>query len=558
MYIYSPLLKNISGVLKPSVMIGPHVVWSNPGYYNGTATSGDFADAVNDWLSTTAVTFTDEFGNSFVDVRPATSAKNDGSIHLFNLTVFYDYNATTRELAPSINNFLKDHQLDNGSNDTITVPFRVMSRTPGRVRLSGLCQTRDFPPALIGEIGNVELDEDTANARLLDLHSYFMDDTFGDADLIFSVSSSANPTFVDLGISDNRFLSADALTGDANDNWTGVVRATVHCSDPWGQRTESNEFSITVRNVNDPPVITSIPPRSTALGANYSYQATALDGDNDPLSYSLEKAPPGMAVDGATGLVLWKPEVAGYFNVSLAVSDGNVTAHQNFSILVIDNWMPEFTSIPIRTATAGREYTYTAVANDGDGDPLAYSLVIGPEGMAIGPQTGILKWTPKANQTGNHSISVGVSDGTTGMVHQAFVVNVQEVLPPSCSIVYPTQNAKVKGTIGVRGTAINGTDPVVQIRIRIDDRDYSVAEGQMNWTAPLNTLKLANGRHELSATASDGNLTSNPASVDFNVDNPQSNLSMDISYLWAFILLAVVVSMVSIHLMRKRKRTYRE
>ena len=49
---------------------------------------------------------------------------------------------------------------------------------------------------------------------------------------------------------------------------------------------------------------------------------------------------------------------------------------------------PVFTSTPVTTAGAGKNYSYDATATDADGDPLTYSLLEGPSGMTINPTTG--------------------------------------------------------------------------------------------------------------------------------------------------------------------------
>lgn len=84
---------------------------------------------------------------------------------------------------------------------------------------------------------------------------------------------------------------------------------------------------------NNVPVITSTAPTTGTVGQQYTYQATATDGDSDPLTWSLPTAPTGMTVS-ATGLVDWTPSAAGTFPVTLQVSDGIDNAQQSWSITV--------------------------------------------------------------------------------------------------------------------------------------------------------------------------------------------------------------------------------
>ena len=87
---------------------------------------------------------------------------------------------------------------------------------------------------------------------------------------------------------------------------------------------------------NQPPVITSSAPTSATEGQNYSYAAAANDPNGDPLTWSLTTNPTGMTVGSSTGQVQWTPTTAqvGNHNVTLEVSDGQVSASQSWTITV--------------------------------------------------------------------------------------------------------------------------------------------------------------------------------------------------------------------------------
>ena len=61
-------------------------------------------------------------------------------------------------------------------------------------------------------------------------------------------------------------------------------------------------------SANGPPVIVSTPPEQAAPGRTYRYQAEAVDPDGDPLTWSLDQGPAGMAID-ADGQVTWTPSL---------------------------------------------------------------------------------------------------------------------------------------------------------------------------------------------------------------------------------------------------------
>ena len=56
------------------------------------------------------------------------------------------------------------------------------------------------------------------------------------------------------------------------------------------------------------------------------------------------------------------------------------------------NQPPEITNSFPETATVGEPYLHTVTAVDPDGDALSYSLLYGPDGMEIDPDTGLVSW----------------------------------------------------------------------------------------------------------------------------------------------------------------------
>ena len=88
------------------------------------------------------------------------------------------------------------------------------------------------------------------------------------------------------------------------------------------------------------------------------------------------------------------------------------------------NLPPHITSAPPVTAETGIQYEYQALASDPNNDPLTFSLVPAPAGMTIDNVTGLVTWTPTDSQTGNHSVTVQVSDGRGGIDQQSFTIDV--------------------------------------------------------------------------------------------------------------------------------------
>jgi hypothetical protein len=117
----------------------------------------------------------------------------------------------------------------------------------------------------------------------------------------------------------------------------GVFNFTVQVSD--GNATDEQQVSVTVNEVNTPPVLATIPPQSVNEGSLLSFTASASDTDlpANVLSYSLVGAPPGAGIQSSSGVFTWTPgesQGPGVFNFTVQVSDGNATDDQQVSVTV--------------------------------------------------------------------------------------------------------------------------------------------------------------------------------------------------------------------------------
>ncbi|UKP00954.1 colicin E3/pyocin S6 family cytotoxin [Nostoc sp. UHCC 0870] len=88
-----------------------------------------------------------------------------------------------------------------------------------------------------------------------------------------------------------------------------------------GEAVQNYTLNIVESSDNQPPVITSTPTISIALGETYEYQIEATDPNADSLTYSLINFPDGMEID-EFGKITWIPTEIGEFTLEIAVSDG--------------------------------------------------------------------------------------------------------------------------------------------------------------------------------------------------------------------------------------------
>ena len=113
----------------------------------------------------------------------------------------------------------------------------------------------------------------------------------------------------------------------------------------------------------------------------------ASDPEHDPLVWSLESGPGGMALDPLRGLLRWTPTLdqLGSHEVTVRVYDDHgASATQTYVVAVrAVNTPPLIRSAPPTTAAFGQTYLYNALASDLDDDRLTFRLAEAPTGMSI-------------------------------------------------------------------------------------------------------------------------------------------------------------------------------
>ncbi|MBE9088610.1 DUF4114 domain-containing protein [Microcystis aeruginosa LEGE 11464] len=185
-------------------------------------------------------------------------------------------------------------------------------------------------------------------------------------------------------------------------------------------------------SANNAPEFTTNPELEIIVGNDYSYDANAVDADNDTLFYSLSLAPDGLTIDNNTGVLSWQSPTIGSYNISISVEDGKGgrdTQTYNLGVVtnVIDsqpNRPPVFVSNPVVSGNLNNEYRYDADATDADNDNLTYSVINAPNGLVINQNTGVVTFTPTVS--GATEITLQVNDGKGGIATQVYTLLVLE------------------------------------------------------------------------------------------------------------------------------------
>jgi RHS repeat-associated protein len=319
-----------------------------------------------------------------------------------------------------------NHVLRIAAFDVRTIAGRPEERIGGRtVRdfvLSVSAQTENRPPRIVAE------PRTTAIVGRPYHYSAFAEDPNADL-LSYQLISGPNGAIL------------DQATGEFT--WTPAqipaAPPTVHIVVTDGRGGEDErifELSVGSQLANVAPEIISTPPAEfTVFGRTYRYDLVAEDLDHDPLQWSLDAAPAGMAIDNSTGVLLWTPreDQLSEHDVIVRVQDPFGGFHtQSFAVTVsCNNLPPTITSTPVTAAAPEVPYYYAVRATDPERDTLMFELLTKPDGMTIDERTGFIRWTPSlvrdAGQT--RDVTVQVTDTHGGRAQQSFQIEVALTAP---------------------------------------------------------------------------------------------------------------------------------
>jgi len=253
----------------------------------------------------------------------------------------------------------------------------------------------------------------------------------------------------------NHWLALDpntgVLSGTPSNDDVGQFQVHVGVDDGNGGWDWSN-FTLTVKNVNDAPVIISKDQLNATEDSMYCglYYATDVDW-GDSLEWHLAtNASSWLQIDQVHGVLSGVPtnDDVGKFWVNVTVTDlaGGFDYH-NFTLTVENtNDVPVITSVPVTEVRPFDLYVYDVNATDVDvGDILTYSLDIKPENMTIVTTTGLIQWKPTKQQGGANHVVVNVSDGHC-QVTQAFDIIVTQAYFPQVTLLSPTNGTHITFT----------------------------------------------------------------------------------------------------------------
>lgn len=274
------------------------------------------------------------------------------------------------------------------TNDDL-VSFRVYSRSitsngfvnytsseGTAVQRPQLVVTLSNMPPTLSALGNRTIGEDTSTGSV----AFAVGDLEAGGGAVTLAAASSNTNLVPTnritfgGIGTNRNFTILPAT-----NQFGAVLITITGSDPHGL-SSNRSFTLTVTNINDPPVLDAVSDRVLGAGQTLLLTNIATDLETNALTFALLTNPPGATIGAGSGVVNWRPLVAQADSTNLfrvRVTDNgapNLSATQQFNVFVNPLMTPlitpaTFSNNQLRltiTGDFGPDYTVQGTTNLAD------------------------------------------------------------------------------------------------------------------------------------------------------------------------------------------------
>ncbi len=192
-------------------------------------------------------------------------------------------------------------------------------------------------------------------------------------------------------------------------------------------------FSITVENVNRPPLISGAALSGIIAETAYEFTPVTIDPDGDMLVFSVVNLPDWSDFNITTGQLSGVPsnsDAGLYQGIVIQVSDGaGIVSLPAFSItVVLNNSAPVISGQPSGVVAEASAYNFIPSASDADGNTLTFSIINRPGWAQFNSNSGQLSGVPGYSDSGAyHNIQISVSDGFDDTWLSTFGIMVTDV-----------------------------------------------------------------------------------------------------------------------------------
>jgi len=386
---------------------------------------------------------------------------------------------------------------------TFAEPVCGKSQSQNYVLNSGFIPTiAANPPAQTEVIPNSSWQENESKTNIIDLDDYFTSpDGYG---LTYTAAGNSQIS-VTIDSTTNQVTFSQAA------GWAGTEKIKFKATDSEGAFIESNEISLQVVGVDNPPVLEYIPDITVNENELVKITPHATDADGDTISYTYT-SPINISGQWQTNYTS-----AGVYAVTVTATDTtNLKDTQEVKITVKNvNRPPVLNPIPDIAVNEGQTAVITPVVSDPDNDAISlyYSAPFDSQG----------KWMPGYNDSGTYNITVTASDGIDTVTQNAKVIVVATNRIPEVTLTLSKYTVQPNEELTIN---LSATDPDGDSMTFVLQKDgVEIASG--NFTSSYTTTVSFDfaGDHTISGRITDsGSLTVlQTKGVDVTVANSSTN-----------------------------------
>jgi len=197
------------------------------------------------------------------------------------------------------------------------------------------------------------------------------------------------------------------------ENWFGVVDIYVSATD--GYFYAYDTVAVSVQNVNDSPVISTLPDTTTLEDVTLILPVTIYDVDGDDLEISaqVDSNIVTVVVDEQSLLIQPTPDSSGTTAIALIVSDGLLQDTTSFLLTIVPlNDAPVTAEIPDLNMFEDDTLYYIVEVTDIEGDSITLSAEPAIGDVVVNISATELEIIPAANWFGDTEINITASDGS--------------------------------------------------------------------------------------------------------------------------------------------------
>ena len=360
-------------------------------------------------------------------------------------------------------------------------------------------------PVVETPIEDLVLDEsfDTYDINLADI---FFDE---DQDALTYVPASSNTGVVTVSVSGNTLTITEAGIG------TSTI--TVTASD--ASESVSDNFTVSVQNVNDPPVVINpISDKEYAEGFNsatVNLSGVFDDPDGDALTYSAATSDPTIVTVSVSSAVLTITEAGGFGQATVTVTatdPSNAEVSDSFVVTVVNVNDPPVVAAPVPDQSADEYFGTTRidlspVFSDEDGDALTYTASSSNTTVVTVAIDGSDLVISEAGELGTSTITVNASDGAQNATDAfAFTVNNVNDAPEVANPIADQEADEYFSSRNIIISSVFSDKDLDNLTYTVGSSNTDVVTAALSGTT-LTISEVGLGTSTISVTASDGTLS---------------------------------------------------